>query len=72
MAVRSLMAQEKNMSASQPHSFLLRSLYHIFLYSSSAISSVFFTEYLFTDVCPSNGILPMLRISNRKNLQPEL
>jgi hypothetical protein len=32
----------------------------------------FFTEYLFTDVCPSNGILPMLRISNRKNLQPEL
>ena len=23
------MAQEKNMSASQPHSFLLRSLYHI-------------------------------------------
>ncbi|WP_287141921.1 hypothetical protein, partial [Clostridium sp.] len=28
MAVRSLMAQEKNMSASQPHSFLLRSLYH--------------------------------------------
>ena len=78
MAVRSLMAQEKNMSASQPHSFLLRSLYHdshlrclplltqlswspfavrhksassflahlrslyhIFLYSSSAISSVF-------------------------------
>ena len=25
MAVRSLMAQEKNMSASQPHSFLLRS-----------------------------------------------
>ncbi|MFR3987081.1 MAG: hypothetical protein ACLTY7_04550, partial [Clostridium fessum] len=50
----------------------LRSLYHIFLYSSSAISSVFFTEYLFTDVCPSNGILPMLRISNRKNLQPEL
>ena len=109
MAVRSLMAQEKNMSASQPHSFLLRSLYHdshlrclplltqlswspfavchksassflahlrslyhIFLYSSSAISSVVFTEYLFTDVCPSNGILPMLRISNRKNLQPEL
>ena len=49
----------------------LRSLYHIFLYSSSAISSVFFTEYLFTDVRPSNGILPMLRISNRKNLQPE-
>ena len=31
MAVRSLMAQEKNMSASQPHSFLLRSLYHTFL-----------------------------------------
>ena len=25
------MAQEKNMSASQPHSFLLRSLYHTFL-----------------------------------------
>ena len=29
MAVRSLMAQEKNMPAAQPHSFLLRSLYHI-------------------------------------------
>ena len=27
-AVRSLMAQEKNMSALQPHSFLLRLLYH--------------------------------------------
>ena len=29
MTVRSLMAQEKNMSASQPHSFLLRSLHHL-------------------------------------------
>ena len=40
MAVRSLMAQEKNMSASQPHSFLLRSLYHI-LYALFCFLSIY-------------------------------
>ena len=39
-AVRSLMAQEKNMSASQPHSFLLRSLYHI-LYALFCFLSIY-------------------------------
>jgi len=50
MAVRSLMAQEKNMSASQPHSFLLRSLYHI-LYALFCFLSIYIQIFSIPIAC---------------------